>query len=803
MFEFVGLIIILSILTIGGIGLFLIFYKTNNKFFTLGGGMVIGPLFFLLILSLFAYIFKGFIAIKLFFFVYIFFNWYIIKNKGLFHRIVNVFKVKKSFENFLVITVVITYLILIILLLPSNGNGADNYIYSGIASSFARGNYPTVLPWQPTFLTIYHHGIFAFEGAIDSLFDTDFALTNIIFSGYLIFAIFFMLTGLVREKNRSLICLLPAIGFCLYGGPIFIYSGFGKLMHTLFTSLSFKEAIHTLALYPQISDYRSPMGGGSIDLANLAFVNFATFGLATFILFLILLFQGFKDQKLILKYLVLTIISILLLSIDETIFLIALPTLLVKVFLDYRKQRFSEIIKLLYCLLLFIVLFFAIQNPVRDSILTPNKEYPRFLFLTPLDSIYPKHSIHNSLPSKIKRSWNQLYSRSLVLNGGSLEIAGTRWYLADWHLVIISILLFSILIKSKWTFILAISSVLSFILGLSITNTFWPTNYERFFTLTFILTMISLGFLISDLFIKRKIYYFISIIIILILLPQILTAHARILDRDNLTPYFHLQGRNGYDLNLKSIANIVPYNKNIIFFDGYPYEAQSSNLNLMAVTKFGMFVPMSPPKNKILNPDDQGIEFYDIMTNLSPTAAKKLNLDYIFIVNSAIKYLSANRQNQLSNPLYFTPILLNPYGTLYQISEDFKNMLDDQITLKDLVDKIPDGKTVYLDTFYTNYIPKDLILELAPRTNLISYPHVEGGGAFILIEKYLPFQRVCTQYDRIRNQIGICDVYPAIEKVTNKVDFILADPRTNPQLIFPGKWVQLAEVPYVILWVNQ
>ncbi len=801
MSEYISLFTILFILAIGGIAIFLNFYKTQNKLLLLGGGMVAGPLFFLLILSSFVYIFKGIIAVRLLFLMYIILSFFLIKKSKLRSEIINVFHIKYR-KNFLIISLIAFYLTLIVLTLPNANVGPDNYIYSGIASSFARGNYPTVLPWQPNFLTIYHFGTFALEGAVESIFNIGFGLTNYIFSGYLIFAMFFMLTGLMREKTRSILCLIPAVfGLFLYGGPILIFSGIGNLLNSIFTSSSLSSLIHSLSLYPQLSDFRHPNGGGPAQLADLAFINFTTFGLASMILFFILLFDGFREKKIIFKYIVLTIILNLVLSIDETIFLILFPTFIFKLILDYRKQKILEIVKLLACGVVFIALFFTIQNPVRDSFLTPSKEYPRFLFLTPLDSVYPIPSKDNSTESEVHKIAIQMTQRSASLNNLELKIEGTKWDLLDWHLVIFLVILLAIMIRSKWALVIGMSAVFSYAFGLTLTNTYWPANFERFFNLTYIFTTIGIGFLVADLYLKKKMYFLISTAIVFLLLPQLITAHARYIDKANLSGYAALRDENGFDVILENISNTIPYNTTIAFIDGYPYSGKSSYINMRAATKFGLFVPMSPPNNKVLTPDDEGVEFYDLMTNLSPTSTRELNLDYIFVVNEDRKYLSETRQKQLDNAIYFTPKLTNSYGTLYQINKDFKNINDDQMTLKQITDQIPNGKNVYIDNFYTNYIPKAIILQLAKRTNLIGFPHANGGGNFMLIETYLPYNSVCASYN-YNYELQKCNPgdYPPVEKYVKNIDYMLLDPSTDPKLVYSGQWKKITEVPYVTLW---
>ena len=57
-------------LTFNGFIIFPLLFKTRNKYLLLGGGMITGPLVFLLILSILSYIFKGPQAISILFILY-------------------------------------------------------------------------------------------------------------------------------------------------------------------------------------------------------------------------------------------------------------------------------------------------------------------------------------------------------------------------------------------------------------------------------------------------------------------------------------------------------------------------------------------------------------------------------------------------------------------------------------------------------------------------------------------------------------------------------------------------------------
>src|SRR3989338_9019837 len=69
----------------------------------------------------------------------------------------------------LLLIILALYIVFLYLYAAGFEIGADGDLYWGIATSFSRGDYPTVLPWQPNFLTVYHEGTFIIEGALRAI----------------------------------------------------------------------------------------------------------------------------------------------------------------------------------------------------------------------------------------------------------------------------------------------------------------------------------------------------------------------------------------------------------------------------------------------------------------------------------------------------------------------------------------------------------------------------------------------------------------------------------------------------------
>lgn len=143
-----------------------------------------------------------------------------------------------------------------------------------------------------------------------------------------------------------------------------------------------------------------------------------------------------------------------------------------------------------------------------------------------------------------------------------------------------------------------------------------------------------------------------------------------------------------------------------------------------------------------MTPDDQGVEFYDVMTSLDPNSIKILKLDYSFVFNEALKNLNENTLSNLQNSQYFEAIFHSQFGTLLKIKPAYKQISGDFLTLKKLLSLIPDGKTVYVDELYNTHLPAAIIFNLSGRTRVIGPPFAPGGGIYIcMLRNYNRFIR--------------------------------------------------------------
>jgi len=134
-----------------------------------------------------------------------------------------------------------------------------------------------------------------------------------------------------------------------------------------------------------------------------------------------------------------------------------------------------------------------------------------------------------------------------------------------------------------------------------------------------------------------------------------------------------------------------------------------------------------------------------------------------------------------------------PQGNLYakhEVKDSYKNLADEEITLTKISEMIPDGEIVYIDKLPIPDARKSLLLLLANRTKLLGPLPSIGRDYFFYIETDLPIIR--TDIKNVEN------IVPEL----HTIDYDITGDKINPNESLEGRFVKLAEIPYVVLWQN-
>jgi uncharacterized membrane protein len=761
--TYLKLLFIFLLIAIPGILLFNHIFKTKNKALLIGGGMILGPLYLTLLLSILSYLFKGPLGIGIICIIYLL-------STAALTRHTKLTRPRVTPTTILYASILTLYITLFLFFAGNNSIGGDAATYWGLAASFAKGNYPTVLPWQSAFLSVYHSGTFLIHGTIKALTGVRMSIIHTIFSVYTLSAIFLFLLGMAREKTRSPLALLPSILTLLVFSPLYLTSGYDHFIQNT-NLLKPRQTLMSLTTYPRFDELKGQVGIGASSLDGFIYINFMLFGLAEFLIFLYALYA--LKTSLTKKYIALISLTMLAASIDETFFLVQAPLLMILFLKDlystYKSQEISAKRTLQTIALLVIVgvlEFLLIQNPIRDSLLTPAQQMPRFTLISGTNPEF-KNRVAFFREEQTKPNTNNQ----------------TTWYTPDIRVLILIFLTTGFLIKSRYTTTLSLTAALSLIFALFLLNTYWPENGHRFTIRAYHLVSIALSFALIDLWIKKNKYTkAIAALLILLLIPNILTAHAKLISQATLPNHTNLRATTGqYDELLTTLSKKIPPRVPTLFIDEYPITDLGSALNGEAVTNFGFFVPTAPPTPKIVN-FDAGVEWFDAITTLDPESVKKLNVHYVFIKTKPHDRFSQKRMQDIHNTQYFKKIYTDTNGTLYKITDAFKNLKDEEQTIQKIMNTIPNNTTIYLPRLQLAAVRNGLILNLSQRTHLIGPPLGKGEGYFLFIE-YVP------KYQELKPN----------EKIDN-FDYLITDAQAKPTQYSTKSLKAVVENKFITLW---
>lgn len=788
------------ILTFCGFVISNLLFKSSNKLLLAGASMILGPLGLLLVLSVFSYFLKGYTGIR------IIFLFYILSCLLLFVKFLKkkinwklLFKFNLHTSNFVVLIILLVYASFLFFNASTADVGADADIYWGIAASFTRGNYPTVLPWQSNFLTVYHEGAFIVEGALRALAPVGIATIHNFFTAFILLAILLFVTGVARERIRSVICLLPGVlGIFLFGGPVFPVS-IDKLIPGFWENL---------ILYPGYENFRGGNGSGANSFAGLMYSNFYTFGLANFLIFIYIFYIQSRQKYNFFLFLILFLLSILAASIDETFFLIQIMLTFALLAYQIKDIFFKKFLDLFILLVITIISLFVIQNPVRDSLLTSSPELPRFKLLIESDAsflqkiTYKGIALANFVYKKGEQvQWNgkNVGGTASMLSAGnqkhlgwkSLSVGGIEWVIIDFKVIVAAVLLLSLIIGSRLGILFTISAVICAVFATFVVNTFWIPNNARFVNQASELLMFGIGFLLIDLTVskKRKIFYLVVVLFLIALIPQFLISHSKFI-RDSFKGNHSYFTVNSIDSRLAEVEGIVPPFSKIVFLDAYPSDSPSTYLNSSASSRFGLFVPFSSFYPKVIGPE-KGMEWFDAVNSLSPYAFKILNIDYVYVENTSLKRLGDTKIKQLNDGHLFKKIKGWDGAVLYKVLPSFKELTDDEMNIRKMISMIGRGSKVYLDRFSLSELRGIFLIQLSKSVHLTGSPFAHTNE-FMYFETIIPFEDACRE--------NYCD--PSELKSITNLDYALMDSKNNPNLLFNDKFDRIASIGRVGLWKN-
>ncbi len=729
--QVLSVVLILVVVTVVGMIFFRFLVDCKKLTIIIPGGMVLGSSLLILYLGILSYFFKGQLGIWIIFLIFLTSAIFIYRK----HKSELVVERLKINTKNIVIGLLVFVVSSIFFIRSGNAIwGGDAITYWGFATSFARGNYPMILPWQPQFLTVHHQGAFLFEGAVHALSGVDIRVVHFIFAAFIILGGFLLLWGYVSDKTKKpILSIIPSLlGYVAFGGIFIILA---KNMVSSVPQLTIPDL-------PVISNFKDALGALT-SVSGLYYLIPRTVNLAIIILIFILIAEKIK-RGIVLKLLAVSTLSVVTLSVDESMFAAIILPIIAWIAFDFvkSKEKILYMKGLVISGIVFICLFWIVGNPIRDSILTPSLEAPRFKIV----------DIQTA-----KDQGRAGFLQSIFVT--SQNYPNIVWYLPDFRLLLGTSLLLVIISGNIFLTLFLLAAIGSTTLYFFVDHTFWPGNYARFLLMGYQF----IGFLVGGSIIfllgsKSKIRRILSIALLIIIIPtcvsSVRSVTRSIISSDNHYPNFSpLTTRHKV---LDWISNNLPYNSKIFFIDGFLRDANYSDLTLQGIQGYGLYIPISSVNYK-MHTAEYGVEAIDLITTLDPQSLRSLKIDYLYIKSNVLSNFSLQRQKDISNVSFFKPVYTDEAGTLYEVLQSY-NATGNENTIKSLSQLILPSSSIFIDSVpsINFYVRAAMILGLEDSGDLYS---IWGSGHYNYVEKFLT----------------INDISKA-----GKYDYLVLGPKTNP-----------------------
>lgn len=729
------------IVAVVGFILFRRLVDEDSWFIIFPASVISGIFSLILFLGIFSYVFKGPLGIAIILCLFIGFGFVLsFRQKWLFKLKWPIF----SSKGVVILFITVCWFLFISLTAGNNIYGGDVIAYWGFATSFANGNYPLMSPWQPWLLANHHQGGFLFEGAMFALTGVNISLIHTLFSVTVISAGLFLLWGMIRKlTGYTVLSVVPALVFYIAFSAIFIP------LPTQVEQFLPSEAINQITNWPIFTDAKNRLGGSS-NLNEIFYINHRATAFAGMFLILFLLGEQWKisDGK---KLLFLTTLVIPVMSTDEVV----LPSLLLGIFFWWLQLLwgFSKKVRLRWLLLsggaliVFVSLFFIIGSALRDSMLTPSPEAPRFQIILKPDF---------------------LAARLKEMNGDVLEGRGYILYLPSLFIYFLLAFMGVFFTKRKemWIYLLAaVGATMAFLVA---EHTFYPNNQGRFLHLVYLI----LGFVISSggiLLLRNNKYRLVGGLLLLLFVPALITSGVALSLRAKAADYPNFNGLQPDYAVLRWSRDHLK-GKRIFFIDGYLFDQSFSYLTLYGIQNFGLLIPVSPASVKVHTPD-YGVEAVDAVYTLNPQDLKALQIEDVFIKDNQLKRFSSQRLSDLMNPELFREVYSDATGKMYEVEQSYyQSDHSQQPSLYDLKTLVKKGSSIYLDSppQLAMNLRSTLVLLLKGQAKVYTY---QSSGFFNYIETALPH-------------------YEPSSEVT--YDYLLLSKQTDPKTV--------SNLSYALIW---
>lgn len=711
LFSYLKIIFLIIPVWLTGLIIFKLVVKEQRLELTIPAGFILGITFFVFLLNSLSFVFIPPISILLAYFVVIFIGIFL----AIFYRITN-----WGVPIGKMLYLWISSLSIWGFLLGWKSNfaliGSDTNLYYSVASTFVRGNFPPLTPWQPDLPLAYHLGVSELLGAFHFLTGLDFKFLHIFFAFFFIFCssqiIIWILKGHESLMTFLLSNLAVAVSFISFGF-VYITWPISPLQIPKITSIN--DLVLYLRELPTVNQ-SIEVYGAPVNLDGLIYFVFHAFGLAIFLSLLAIVMHIKKETFG--GWLIICIGLASLALVSESIFIAAFPALVLGMFLVEKKMgNLSKNFKKILILLSLTVLVVFYQGGVISASIKPssNIEFSAVLFPKKEDIKEDFTSYHLGQQSSkllpLKTEWSPL-----------------RWFHPGVDILLPVSLLVILMLKMEFRqalllkilLIVAITSMLAYHF---IVPKFLVANGNRFLATSFLFFALFISFTVifiwekvnKNLLKKALLLMLVVWVLVPIISPPLALLSKTRFGENKLIPKL-LDGSPAI-LWLKDNAN---FSERIMVLDK---NAPHPSGQVRALVEAGVFAPVFDGSIRAFT-IEASPQYLDIAYLLSPSALSKLGISTLLIDNDFYQTLPRLRQDQLENEKYFKKVFdysnnRKDWEKVYIIQDEYlKSGKELDGTLDELSNILPKRAKIYIDNeenFKHNFLRRPIIFILRDR----------------------------------------------------------------------------------------
>lgn len=590
--------------------------------------------------------------------------------------------------------------------------GSDTNLYYSVAHSFIKGNFPPMTPWQPDLPLAYHLGAFELLGAFFGVTGLSFTFLHIFFSSLFIFLISQIIIWLwIRHKsiysfiwgNMASLIVLVSFGFFKFVIPQFpIILPEINNFHQFFLWIRNLPTVNqTIEVY-----------GAPFNLDALLYFIFHPLGLAIFFAFLTLII--YPGKKVFVEWVILMIGLITLSIVNESIFIVSAPSLLVvKLLIDYKKQRLLSLKKLFLIISTTVIVIFLQNGFISNNFFTNSNIEPSVL-------LFPQKK-------QVKEDFKAYHYYQQISKEHSHD---KKWLPFNWYhigldlLLILSIMLLVFVSISQEQKAIALGLLISGFLSIAAYNFIIPrfiiANGNRFLSFTFIFLSLLFTYLlytlIESLNPKNKfITVFLMVLSFWLFVPTILPPLTQLsknrFGENKLVPKMEQM-----DESMKWMKDNLSYNKRALVLD---VRAPHPSGVARALTQAGVFSPLFSGNIRVYT-IEASPEYFDVAYYLSPKALAALKIDTLAIDSGFYSSLPLLRQQQLNDQRLFEVIFSKDFADgnwerIFNIRSSYFEIAEMEGTFNQFVSSQKLEGRIYIDNeenFDPSYLRRALIFSV-------------------------------------------------------------------------------------------